>query len=366
MICYNAGVEHDFIAHTGFTYSAFNDLYRHFRPFFDKYTPYTGEDGRIRLVPQHENERKRGRPRKVNALICLGLILTWARTRGPLRQLQREFGMSYTTVSLYLRFGRRMLLKAIERLPEAKVCLPNQREIRIYQRCLHKKFPYLRNIWGAMDGLRLDIQASGDAEEQMQFYNGWTSSHCINNLLLFSPDGKIRLAYLNRTGRTHDSRLAKDSNAYDRLEHLHDMAPQGARVVVDSAFGSVGRDSLVKSVQLLGQNFIGNAQQISIAQREATSARQFAEWGMRAIQGSFCRLHDKIRWEGRGERAIMLKLIVHLHNFRAQYVGQNQIQSVFMPWLQVLQRNNIERGWRFENDGHDNNGNPDPNLVWAF
>jgi hypothetical protein len=59
-----------------------------------------------------------------------------------------------------------------------------------------------------------------------------------------------------------------------------------------------------------------------------------AEWGMRGLQGSFPRLKDRIMYEERGERRLILELVVLLYNFRASVVGMNQIQSVFMPWLE--------------------------------
>jgi hypothetical protein len=53
---------------------------------------------------------------------------------------------------------------------------------------------------------------------------------------------------------------------------------------------------------------------------------------MRAFQGSFPRLKEKIRFEEIGERKIMLNLMVLLYNFRASKVG-NQIRNVYMPFL---------------------------------
>jgi hypothetical protein len=49
---------------------------------------------------------------------------------------------------------------------------------------------------------------------------------------------------------------------------------------------------------------------------------------MQGFQSSFPRLKEKILYEERGERKIMLDLMVLLYNFRVAKVGQNQIQSV--------------------------------------
>ena len=113
-------------------------------------------------------------------------------------------------------------------------------------------------------------------------------------------------------------------NVYGRL---------GSKIVVDLAFASNGRPSLYKSHQ---NNFDGrgNQRQNSLLHRQATSVRQLSEWGMRGLQGSFPRLKDRLKYEERGERRIILEMVVLLYNFRASTVGMNQIQSTFMPHLE--------------------------------
>jgi hypothetical protein len=67
--------------------------------------------------------------------------------------------------------------------------------------------------------------------------------------------------------------------------------------------------------------------------KEATSARQTAEWGMRMIQKSFPGLKDRFVYEERGERRICLKMMVLLYNMRARMVGINQIRNTYMRHL---------------------------------
>ena len=57
---------------------------------------------------------------------------------------------------------------------------------------------------------------------------------------------------------------------------------------------------------------------------------------MRGLQGSFPRLKDKITYSDDAmERKIFLKLIPMLYNFRANYVGINQIRSHFFPIFEM-------------------------------
>ncbi len=63
---------------------------------------------------------------------------------------------------------------------------------------------------------------------------------------------------------------------------------------------------------------------------------------MRTLQASFPRLKDRFKYEERGERRIVLKLIVLLYNMRARMVGINQILNTYMPYLD---RNANEDVW---------------------
>ena len=127
----------------------------------------------------------------------------------------------------------------------------------------------------------------------------------------------------------HDSNIALWSGIYTALEHIYNN--YRFKIVGDSAFTQVNCPAIVKSYQL---NRNGNVVATPL-QRAATSLRQSAEWGMRALQSSFPRLKDKIKWEKRGERKWILKSAIYLYNFRVMTVGQNQIRSVFMPWLEL-------------------------------
>jgi hypothetical protein len=104
----------------------------------------------------------------------------------------------------------------------------------------------------------------------------------------------------------------------------------GGKVVMDSAFARAEYDFNIKSGQEV-QFDLG--ERVAWQNQQATSAQQFAEWGMHSLQGSFPRLHDRFRYEETGERKTMLLTIVLLYNFRANKVGLNQILNTYMPAL---------------------------------
>jgi hypothetical protein len=66
---------------------------------------------------------------------------------------------------------------------------------------------------------------------------------------------------------------------------------------------------------------------------QATSMRQAAEWGMRAVQSLFPRLKDTLVYEDTGEHRILMKMVYLLYNLRTRSVGINQIKNVFMKHL---------------------------------
>ena len=74
------------------------------------------------------------------------------------------FGMTATSVSLYLRFGRRILIEALKREPIAAIKFPRFESICTYQAAIREKHPSLDVVWCCMlDGLKLYLQQAGDA-----------------------------------------------------------------------------------------------------------------------------------------------------------------------------------------------------------
>jgi hypothetical protein len=107
---------------------------------------------------------------------------------------------------------------------------------------------------------------------------------------------------------------------YNKLEDVYRQ--MGLKYVIDSAFSSMKYELLIKSSQddlTAGDEFTTIDEQIAdiAMRREATSMRQCAEWGMRAVQLSFPRLKDTMTYEEHGERRIIfdcLFLLFNLHH----------------------------------------------------
>ncbi len=108
---------------------------------------------------------------------------------------------------------------------------------------------------------------------------------------------------LNAPGSWHDSEIAANCKVYDKLQLVYDRT--GGIAVVDSAFSKKRCPFMIKS----GKCKPGKMPMQSTIRRQATSLRQSAEWGMRAIQGSYPRLKDQLLFSEMTENQ---KVVFHL------------------------------------------------------
>jgi len=126
------------------------------------------------------------------------------------------------------------------------------------------------------------------------FLNGWLHCHCITNLFICGPDGRIIACVLNAPGSIHNSALAEWGGIYDLLDE--NFARNGGKCIMDSAFASGHHEGIIRSAQ----DMTGVENALKVLQFwEATAMHQTAEWGMRAIRSSFPRLdgmYSTRRW----------------------------------------------------------------------
>jgi hypothetical protein len=224
----------------------------------------------------------------------LGLVLTWFRTKGSCtRNLQLIFGLTGTPMYTWLKFGRRVLLFALQKVDLAKISAPSVQELHIYMSAVAVKCPRMRVVWGVMDGLKLTFQKANNGIKQNHYYSGWTNGHYISCIFVVAPDGRIRVCIINCPGSMHESTMAQ-YGVYHKLRELYDK--HGATVVVDSAFSRRAYPFLIKSSQ---EDPAGEPEAV-LAHRDATSIRQLSEWGMRMIQAQFPRVTEPIQNEVKG------------------------------------------------------------------
>lgn len=324
---YRSGSNQAMITMTGLDYNTFNRLLGMFGPLFESHTPYS-EDGCIEQ--KSEAQRHRGRPRKITPQIGLALVLVWTRTKGALYSLQGFFGLTGSPASTWLVFGRKVLLAVLKSMDDVQIKMPDDTRLQEYAAMIGGKYPSLKDCFSVCDGLKLLLESAGDPTIQNMFYNGWTHDTYVSSVFVFGPDGMIISCVTNVPGSVHDSAMAQwgEPSIYERLMAVYNRI--GLRCVMDSAFCASSYPCILKS----SQSHLGAADGAEMVRlRQATSMRQAAEWGMRAIQGSFPRTKERLRYEEFGQRRDILECIIYLYNYRCKNVGLNQLRSVFEPEL---------------------------------
>ena len=99
---------------------------------------------------------KPGRPRLMCSISCLAIGLAWTRTCGSYIALQIIFGLTHSSLSIWLRFSRWMAVKVLLTNDDAMIAsLPTVAETTLFASMIHQNYPLIKNDWGAMDGLNL-------------------------------------------------------------------------------------------------------------------------------------------------------------------------------------------------------------------
>jgi hypothetical protein len=189
--------------------------------------------------------------------------------------LELIFAMTYTTLDDYLLFGKQIIVMLLHNSPMAQVRLPSSEKNDEFKEMVRMRHPYLTDVWCTMDGLKVTLKQSGDHLIWEQYYNGWTHEHYVFSVLCFCLNSSITIAFINIPGSVHDSQIVDYGSIYNKLKSMN--LQDGAKYTVNSAFGNVNQEFLIKSSQDL--ILIKHVAERRIA-ADATSMRQLAEWGM--------------------------------------------------------------------------------------
>ncbi len=145
-------------------------------------------------------------------------------------------------------------------------------------------------------------------------------------MMAFAPSGIIVACMFIAPGSWHNSFIAQNGGLYDQLKVVFNTT--GGKGVVDSAFSKKHCPFLIKS----SNHKPGETALETMICRQATSFHQSAKWGMRAVEGSFPRLKDKLLiLDTIEDRKNYLHAITMLHNFHTHQVGLNQLSSTYYP-----------------------------------
>lgn len=117
------------------------------------------------------------------------------------------FGINPSVCSLFLRYGRRILLEIFKRDAFAAVRLPTDDEIMRFQDVFKDKHSLLVDMFAAVDGFKVYLEQSKGTVIQNMFYNAWKHDDIDGNVLVFTPNGTVISCALNVPVSMHDSQI---------------------------------------------------------------------------------------------------------------------------------------------------------------
>ena len=315
-----------FLSITGFNRSSFKELERSIFPL---------EDVALAGV-------KRGRPERLDCKGKLGLYLLYATSRMDIKHLCLIFGVPPTTCIRYINKMMKLIVKKLKNNAIARVYFPRtDDEKQCFASMIEQREPSVKNCIGFVDGISIPVQCSSEITEQNKDYNGYKHDTNVNNVLAFAPTGKVIYAALNYPGSWHDSTVSQE------LIELVIETIGSYCLCVDQGFPRSGLlyDKFVGPISKKAKRKLEPMLRDLVMRKSGifTSLRQAAEWGMRALQGSFSRLKARLG-SNKVKRGILLLSIILLHNFRTHFVGLNQIATVFnAEYEQYVNLENYDR-----------------------
>ena len=299
----------------------------------------------VNLCKVHYRDYQTGRHLSLDLQDQVGLYLFYVCSRMGLKHLCMIFGIVPSTASSYLSNIMTIIIKALKRHRLAAIKFPCEGVMRELAAMTESREPRVKNVIGFVDGVAIPIQCSDDAIDQNANYNGHLKDTVCNNVLAFGTNGKIIHASINYPGSWHDSTVAQKF-----MELVIRLIGEYA-LCVDQGFPRSGlmRDRFVGPISKKRRAALAaTVRDIVLAQHAVyVSLRQAAEWGMRALQGTFSRLKSRLTSNKVKRRDIIYSILL-LHNFRTCTVGLNQIKSVFEPhYVQYMNLNPYDRIARY-------------------
>ena len=233
-----------------------------------------------------------GRPTRLDGYALLALALVWMATPAQQKFLQIVFGAGPAVISRALRAGMRQLLIALRAMPETDIRWPTNRQQRRFAAAILKKYGnapvHNVNPWGFVDGLRIRINSCDDVFMQERYYNGKDKMCNINNILVFTPDGRCVWASLCHQGNQGDYRCS-----LQLFLQMRDPAfnPPGFGLMADAAFASVGTNTFMYTESFRD----GSPERLSPQEKLSWlkwwgPPRKSAEFGMRIVTSLWRRL----------------------------------------------------------------------------
>ena len=242
------------------------------------------------------------------------------------KHLALIFGVLPNTVTTIINKMSKRIVIALQNHPLAKIQFPTIDEIQELCEMVREREPMIDDVFGFLDGLALPVQCSPDLNIQNAFYNGYYGDTMVNNIILFSPKGKIIYTAFNCPGSWHDSTVP------EQLKDLVIEMDLMYKICVDQGFPRSGifQDKFVGPLSRKARKRLSPVlrKAVLVMHNKYVSLRQSSEWGMRGLQGTFSRLKSRLTSDNY-TRYLLIYSIFLLSNLRIEFAGLNQIATVF-------------------------------------
>jgi hypothetical protein len=93
---------------------------------------------------------------------------------------------------------------------EARISWPSSPNQFAYNNTLiTQQHPRLLGAFASIDGLSLLVQESPDQDLENATYNRWTSTHNVNSVLVYSPEGTVIFVHVHQLFFSHSALLRR-------------------------------------------------------------------------------------------------------------------------------------------------------------
>jgi hypothetical protein len=178
-------------------------------------------------------KRGRGRPALLSVELKVAITLHWLVAHPIYKSLALISGAGLSCISRCIREVIPAIGDVLESTAEGKIEWPSARGMEAYASLVNQRTSHLKHAFGFVDGVKFNVHAPTNADEQVAFYNGWKCGCFVSAILVFAPDGTMIYANYNCPGPRHDA-----FNAQELFSILldDDLTPRPYFIVGDSAF----------------------------------------------------------------------------------------------------------------------------------
>ena len=164
----------------------------------------------------------------------LGILLLFLCSSMHQKHLCLIFGVVSSPTGTIIDMMLDLCIEKLGNHPDAHVRWPSEDQMKHFARLVTKREPRVQRVIGFMDGLSLDSESTSDPTVQNSYYNNYTTDTCVNNVLIYGPDGKVFQCGLNFPGSWHDANICSHFFSYIKRK-IGDY-----RICVDQGFPRSG------------------------------------------------------------------------------------------------------------------------------